>query len=75
VILLGSAPGGLDPRRTATVPLDFVAHHDTRLGLADFNGDGTTDVAAFGQSAVGAPGVYIQVQPVQVPPAGEPSPR
>jgi len=62
IVLLGSAAGGLDASRKVVVALDFILHHDTKLGLADFAGTGKAAMAAFGTSAVGAPGVYIKRQ-------------
>ena len=61
VILLGG-PGGLTPDRTVAVTLDYVAHFDTKFGVADFNGDGRPDLAGFGTTKVGVPGVYIRLQ-------------
>jgi len=62
-ILLGSPSDGLNPQRVLAVPLDYVPHFDTRVGVADFNGDGRLDLAGFGQSPTGAVGVYIWLQP------------
>jgi len=62
-ILTGSAEDGLNAQRRIAIPLDYEPHHDTRLGVADFNGDGRADLAGFGPSAVGATGVYIWLQP------------
>jgi hypothetical protein len=62
-ILLGSPSDGLNPQRIVAVPLDYVPHFDTRIGVADFNGDGRHDLAGFGQSPTGAVGVYIWLQP------------
>ncbi len=62
IILLGEAGLGLDLKRKVVVPLDFSLHHDTKLGLADFTGDGKADLAAFGTSTTGAAGVYIRRQ-------------
>jgi len=62
-ILLGSPSDGLNPQRVLPVPLDYVPHFDTRIGVADFNGDGRLDLAGFGQSPTGAVGVYIWLQP------------
>ena len=59
VVLLGG-DNGLDVKRQVVVLLDFILHHDTKLGLADFAGTGKAAVSAFGTSAVGAPGVYIR---------------
>ena len=68
-VLLGAAPGGLSLDRTAALTLDYRLHFDTRIGVADFNGDGRADLAGFGTSAVGAQAVYIRLQ------AAEPSRR
>ena len=59
IILLGGT-NGLDAKRKVVVPLDFIVHHDTKLGLADFSNTGKATVAAFGTSAVGVPAVYIK---------------
>lgn len=61
-VLLGAAPAGLSLDRTAAITLDYRLHFDTRLGVADFDGDGRADLAAFGTSAVGAPAVYVRLQ-------------
>jgi len=61
-VLLGSRDGGLDPKRKVVIPLDYSIHFDTKLGLADFNGDGKADVAGWGTSAVKVQGVYIWLQ-------------
>ena len=62
-VLLGAERGGLSGKKTVAIKLDYAAHYDTKPGVADFNGDGTADLAGFGPSAVGAPGVYIWLQP------------
>ena len=62
IILLGG-PGGITPERTETVTLDYVAHYDTKIGVADFNGDGIPDLASFGPTKVGVPAVYVWLQP------------
>ncbi|HUU11737.1 MAG TPA: VCBS repeat-containing protein [Phycisphaerae bacterium] len=62
-VLLGSRADGLSPDRAVRVDLDYAPHYDTRLGVADFNGDGLPDLAGFGPSGVGAVGVYIRLQP------------
>jgi len=62
VVVPGSARG-LDPEAVMRVPLSYKAHYDTKIGAADFNRDGKPDLASFGPSDVGAPGVYIWLQP------------
>ena len=62
-VLLGSRSDGLDPHRVISIELDYTPHFDTRLGAADFNGDGRLDLAGFGPSATGAVGIYIWLQP------------
>jgi hypothetical protein len=57
----------LSAQRIVTIPLDYEPHYDTRLGVADFNGDGQPDLAGFGPSAVGAMGVYIWLQAPEKP--------
>jgi hypothetical protein len=66
-ILTGSVQDGLSAQRIVTIPLDYEPHYDTRLGVADFNGDGQPDLAGFGPSAVGAMGVYIWLQAPEKP--------
>jgi hypothetical protein len=63
-VLTGSPADGLSPQRSVFIKLDYVPHHDTRFGVADFNGDGRVDLAGFGRSPTGAVGVYIWLQPV-----------
>ena len=62
-ILTGSPADGLSPRRIVSVKLDYTPHFDTRLGMADFTGDGRIGLAGFGPSPTGAVGVYIWVPP------------
>ena len=62
VVLLGG-PQGLSAERVERIALDYMPQHDTKLGVADFNGDGLPDLAGFGNSRVGVPGVYIWLQP------------
>jgi hypothetical protein len=66
-ILTGSPQDGLSAERLVRVPLDYEPHYDTRLGVADFNGDGRPDLAGFGPSAVGAVGVYVWLRPPDKP--------
>ena len=68
-VLTGAAADGLHAQRTVAAKLDYVPHHDTRLGVADFNGDGRRDLAGFGPAATGAVGVYIWLQPAGGTPA------
>ena len=58
VILLGGT-GGLTAGRAERVTLGYTPHHDTKVGVADFNGDGKPDLVTFGATRVGASGVYI----------------
>jgi len=62
-VLTGSPTDGLSPNRVVSIKLDYVPHHDTRFGVADFNADGHLDLAGFGRSPTGAVGVYIWLQP------------
>ena len=62
-VLLGSMSDGLSQQRIVSINLDYEPHFDTRLGAADFNGDGRLDLAGFGPSATGAVGVYIWLRP------------
>jgi len=57
--IVPGTPRGLDAGRAVAVKFDYVAHYDTKIGVADFNGDGLPDLASFGPSSVGAPAVYI----------------
>ena len=61
-VLPGAAPAGLNLDRAATLTLDYRLHFDTRIGIADFDGDGRADVAGFGTTPAGAPAVYIRLQ-------------
>jgi len=58
VILLGGT-GGLNADRAERVALGYTPHHDTKVGVADFSGDGQPDLASFGATRVGASGVYV----------------
>jgi hypothetical protein len=40
-----------------------LAVFDTKLGLGNFAAKGRVDLAGFGHSETGAPGVYIWVKP------------
>ena len=62
-MFLGSKGTGLSPKNTARVKLDYRIHYDTQLGLGDFSATGRTDLAGFGHSETGAPGIYIWLQP------------
>ncbi|HUW34203.1 MAG TPA: FG-GAP-like repeat-containing protein [Planctomycetota bacterium] len=61
LVLLGG-PQCISPDRAVSVPLDYAPHYDTKLGVGDFNGDGLPDLAGFGNTNVGVPGVYIWLQ-------------
>jgi glyoxylase-like metal-dependent hydrolase (beta-lactamase superfamily II) len=63
VIFLGSKGDGLSPKNTSRVTLDYRIHYDTRLAIGDFTGSGRLDLAGFGHSETGAPGVYIWLHP------------
>ena len=66
-ILTGSAADGLSPNRVVSIQLDYVPYYDSRLGVADFTGDGRLGLAGFGRSQTGAMGVYIWLQPAAAP--------
>jgi hypothetical protein len=59
VVFLGSKGNGLNPTNTSRVTLDYRIHYDTRLGVGNFGAAGNMDLAGFGHSETGAPGVYI----------------
>ena len=61
IVLLGGAQC-LSLDRTVAMALDYAPQYDTKLGVADFNGDGLPDLAGFGQTRVGVPGVYVWLQ-------------
>jgi hypothetical protein len=56
-------PRGLDPEAVIRIKFHYKAHYDTKIGAADYNADGKPDLASFGPSDVGAPAVYIWMQP------------
>jgi hypothetical protein len=62
VVFLGGK-AGLSAKNTSRVKLDYRIHYDTRLGVGDFAGSGHLDLAGFGHSETGAPGVYVWLQP------------
>jgi glyoxylase-like metal-dependent hydrolase (beta-lactamase superfamily II) len=62
-ILTGRRADGLSPGRIEFVKLDYTPHFDTRLGVADFSGNGRIGLAGFGPAATGAVGVYIWLPP------------
>ena len=62
LVLPGRAGGGLDPARAVRIVFDYQMHHDMPIGVADFNGDGKADLAAFAHSHRTAPGVFIRLQ-------------
>jgi glyoxylase-like metal-dependent hydrolase (beta-lactamase superfamily II) len=69
LILLGGR-GGLDPKRSRRIPLDYRLHYETGLYAADFNGDGRTDLAAFGYTLTGVgwdgpTAAYLWMQPAK----------
>jgi hypothetical protein len=63
LVLLGGS-NGLDRTRSDSIPLEFRLHFETRLHVADFDGDHRVDLAAFGDTktgvgAGGPPAVYL----------------
>jgi metallo-beta-lactamase class B len=62
MVLPGRAGRGLDPKQAVRIRFDYQVHHDTPMGVADFNGDGKADLAAFAHSHRTVPGVFIRLQ-------------
>ena len=62
MVLPGRPGHGLDPARAVRIAFDCQVHHDTPTGVADFNGDGKADLAAFGHSHRTVPGVFIRLR-------------
>ena len=67
LVLLGGR-GGLDPKRSRRVALDYRLHYETGLYVGDFNGDGRADLATFGYTLTGVgwtgpTAAYIWLQP------------
>ena len=62
-VVVPGSPRGLDPARRTVIRLDYQPHGDTRLAVADFNGDGKPDLAGWGPSSVGATAVYVWLRP------------
>jgi hypothetical protein len=59
LVLLG-AKEGLRADHSISVPLDYRPWYDARLALVDLQGDGKMDLAGWGYTAPGAPGIYVR---------------
>ena len=62
LIIPGRAGRGLEPARAVRIRFDYQVHHDMPMSVADFNGDGKPDLAAFAHSHRTVPGVFIRFQ-------------
>jgi hypothetical protein len=70
VLVLFGGRGGLSAKRSRTIALDYRVHYETGLYAGDFNGDGRSDLAAFGYTLTGVgwngpTGAYIWLQPAR----------